>query len=364
MKSGERVGILGVGSYVPEPVRKNDWWPAEFTARFQSRRQGDVTSPEVLLSRAKTPAQRVQFTHMLETFNDPFRGCVERRVLESERSPSFMEIEAATKALKHSGMDPADIDTIIVHSLPADNPLPSNGGIIQGALGAKKAQVLGVDSACASFISGLMVGDALIRAGQAKYALVVCSGTTSRLLDPQDPGCVNYGDGAGAVVLGPVASEYGFEGHAQRNIATYNKSICVGPHGAEPWYQSGGPMYLFSRHIELGKEAVSKSCDLAVEAVETVLNRASLEKKQITHWYSHQPMIWFSPACREASGLGHAKSVDNFRKYAGMGPGNIGVALDQAVGQGDLHPGDKVMLYSCGAGFSWAASVVTWSCKT
>src|SRR5687768_13621031 len=139
MKTGERVGILGVGSYVPEPVRTNDWWPAEFRARFEERRQRDVTSPDVLLSRARTPAQRIQFEHMLEHFNDPFRGCVERRVLERERPPSFMEIAAAKKALTHAGMDPADLDAIIVYSLPSDNPLPCNGGIIQAALEAKKA---------------------------------------------------------------------------------------------------------------------------------------------------------------------------------------------------------------------------------
>lgn len=153
MKSGERVGILGVGSYVPAPVRKNDWWPASYRAQFDERRQKDVTSPDVLLSRAKSPAQRIQFEHMLETYNDPFRGTVERRVLEPEHAPSFMEIAAAKKALLHAGMDPADLDAIIVYSLPADNPLPCNGGIIQAALGAHRAQTLGVDSGCASFIS-------------------------------------------------------------------------------------------------------------------------------------------------------------------------------------------------------------------
>src|SRR5688572_5994901 len=99
MKNGERVGILGVGSYVPEAVRKNDWWPPEFKAKFDERRQKDVTSPDVLLARAKSPAQHVQFEHMLETYNDPFRGTRERRVLDPRHPPSFMEIEAAKKAL-------------------------------------------------------------------------------------------------------------------------------------------------------------------------------------------------------------------------------------------------------------------------
>ncbi len=364
MKSGERVGILGVGSYVPAPVRRNDWWPAQFRERFEERRAKDVTSPEVLLSRAKSPAQRIQFQHMLETYNDPFRGTVERRVLEPEYAPSHMEIEAAKKALRHAGMDPADLDAIIVYSLPADNPLPCNGGILQAALDARRAQTLGVDSGCASFISGLMVGEAMIRMGQAKYVLVVSSGTQARLGDPDDPGAVNFGDGAGAVVLGPVPGQYGFEGHAIKSISAYNKAICVGPKHDQPWYQSGGPMYLFSRHLDIGREVVANSCDMALEAVEAVLRRAALEKKDITHWYSHQPVSWFSAACREAAGLAHAKSVNTFPRYAGMGPGNIGVNLDAAVENGDLAPGDKVLLYACGAGFLWAASVVTWSRQT
>ncbi len=364
MKSGERVGILGVGSYVPPTVRKNDWWPPEFRARFEQGRQKDVTTPEVLLSRAKTPAQRVQFEHMLETYNDPFRGTVERRVLDPQHPPSFMEIEAAKKALRHAGTDPADIDAILVYSLPADNPLPCNGGLLQAALGATKAQTLGVDSGCASFISGLMVGESMIRAGQARLVLLVTSGTQARLADPDELGSVNFGDGAGAVVLGPVPSQYGIEGHAIRSISTYNKAICVGPKHDQPWYQSGGPMYLFSRHVDLGREVISLSCDMALEATETVLRRTGLEKKQITHWYSHQPVSWFTAACREASGLSHAKTFSTFAQYAGMGPGNVPVNLDAAVSRGDLQPGDKLMLYACGAGYLWAASVVTWSRTT
>ncbi len=302
---------------MPETIRTNDWWPAEFRTKNEERRDKDVTTPDALLARAKSPAQRIQFEHMLETYNDPFRGTVERRVLEPQHAPSFMEIHAAKKALAHARLDPADLDAIIVYSLPGDFPLPCNGGdIIQEALDAKRAQTLGVDSGCASFISGLMVGDAMIQAGQARHVLVVSSGTQTRLADPEDPSCVNFGDGAGAVVLGPVPSQYGFEAHAIRSVSQFNKSICVAAKHDEPWYQGGGPMYLMSKHMQIGREVVSNTADMAVEAIDAVMRRAQLDKKEITHWYSHQPVSWFNPVCRIASGLGHAKSVETL-------PGNM-----------------------------------------
>jgi 3-oxoacyl-[acyl-carrier-protein] synthase-3 len=355
------VGILGVGSYVPPTIRTNDWWGEEFRQKFNERRANDVTSPEILLSRAKSPAQRVQFEHMLETYNDPFRGTVERRILDPKLPPSFMEIEAAKKALHHSKVDAGDIDAIIVYSAPADFVAPCNGGAIQAAIGAPRAQTLGVDSGCASFISGMMVAESLIRAGQARTILVVASGTQSRLADPADPGAVNFGDGAGAVVIGSVPPGYGFEAFAIRSVSQFNKAICVAPLHDDPWYEGGGPMILHSKHLELGREVIANSGDMAVEAVNTVLRRAGIEKRDITHWYSHQPVSWFSAACRAAAGLSHARAVNTFPRYAGMGPGNIGVNLDTAVESGDLNPGSKVLLYSCGAGFLWAACVVTWS---
>jgi 3-oxoacyl-[acyl-carrier-protein] synthase-3 len=272
-----------------------------------------------------------------------------------------MEIAAAKQALSHANVDPGDIDAIIGYSAPADNVAPCNAGAIQAAIDAPKAQTLGVDSGCASFISGMMVGESLIRMGQAKRVLVFASGTQSRLADPFDPSSVNFGDGAGAVVLGPVASPYGFAAHAIRSVSRYNQAICVGPKHDEPFYRSGGPMFIHSKHLDIGREVIAASADMAVEAIGTVLRRAGLEKKDITHWYSHQPMSWFSAACRAATGLMHVRTVETFSRYAGMGPGNIGVNLATAAERGDLKPGDKVIFYSCGAGFLWAASVVTWS---
>jgi 3-oxoacyl-[acyl-carrier-protein] synthase-3 len=358
--SSERVGILGVGAYVPKTVRTQDYWSKAWRQALAAKRPKDVTSPDVMLARARSPAQRIQFEHMLETYDDPFRGTHERRILEPQHAPSYMEIEASKKALLHANIDPIELDAIIIYSMPSDNAVPGNGGIIQGALGAKRAQTLGVDSACASFLSGFMVGELLIRTGQASRVLVVNSGAQARVGDPNDPAVVNFGDGAGAAVLGPVPAPYGFVAHAIKSYPEFHKGICVSPNHDEPWYQTGGPMYLHSRHLEIGKEVVSITADMAVEAVETVLRRAGLEKKDITHWYSHQPVSWFNAACRTAAGLAHAQTTDTFRQYAGMGPANIGVNLDAAVERNQLKPGDKVMLFACGAGYLWAATVVTW----
>jgi len=361
MKNNSAVGILSVGMHVPQQIRRNDWWPASFTEQFAERAKLDVTTPEVFLERAKTPAQRIQLKQMLETYHDPFRGSIERRVLEEGLHPSSMEIEAARQAVSRAGIDASELDVILSFSMPSDECMPPNAGIIQAALGAKRAVAMGVDTACASSLTAMHLGESLIRSGAAKYVLVVTSTTLSRLTDPEDVGSVNFGDGAGAFVLGPVPAGLGFQGTAQRSIGELHSGVCIGPKHDEPWYSKGGPMFLYSRHLKVGREIAMGSADFAKEAVEAVLRKAGLEAKDVTHFYSHQPVAWFSDACRIASGLEHCQTTSTFPLLGGMGSANVAINLCRAWEKGQVRPGDQALLYACGGGFLWAATIVRWS---
>lgn len=355
------VGILGVGMFVPEQVRTNDWWPASFRERFEERSRSDVTTPEVFLAKATTPEQRVQCELMLESYHDPFRGSRERRVAPDGMTTSQMDVVAARQACARAGVDPSDLDLILCASLPQDVCLPHNGGILQAELRAKRAQAVMVDTACASFLSGLAVADAMIRAGQARYALVVCSSMLTRLTDYEDPASVNFGDGAGAAVVGPVASDFGFEAHASRTLGDLHSGVCVAPKHEERWYQTGGPFFLHSKNVSNGRSIVMRSADIARQAVETVLRKARRERSEISSFYAHQPMDFFVEACRRASGLGHAGTTQTFREYASVGAANIPINLAHAEAAGQLRQGDLVLLYACGGGFTWAATVLRWS---
>ncbi len=362
MKNNSAVGILGVGMNLPEHIRRNDWWPASFREQFDTRARTAALTPEVLLDKAKTPAQRIQFQQMLETYHDPFRGSVERRVLAEGVPPSSMEIAAARQALQRAGIDPMELGTILSFSSPGDEYMPPNARLIQAALGAKKAFAFAVDSACSSFLTGMMVAEGLIRTGQSKYVLLVTSGTLSRLADWSDPGSVNYGDGAGAAVLGPVPAGLGLEATATHTMGELHAGVCVGPLNAEvPWYAQGGPMVLHSRNVKVAREIGNNSADCAKDATDAVLRKAGIDRKAVTNFYSHQPTSWFSESCRLAAGLDHCKTTQTFTRLGGMGSANVPVNLCHAYEAGQLKQGDLALLYACGGGFNWAATLLHWS---
>jgi 3-oxoacyl-[acyl-carrier-protein] synthase-3 len=153
-------GILGTGYCVPDEVRTNEWWPRSFVERFEERARGDVTTPEVVLARAKDEDQRIQLEEMLPTIGDPFRGSRERRIAPDGTHCSDLEVEAARRALTAAGVAPSELRFIIEYSWPPDRPVPNNASLVQHRLEAYEAVALEVDSACCSFLSGLRVAEA------------------------------------------------------------------------------------------------------------------------------------------------------------------------------------------------------------
>ncbi|MBX7098334.1 MAG: hypothetical protein K1X89_11525 [Myxococcaceae bacterium] len=361
MNKPTAAGFLGFGHAVPETVRTNDFWGAKYAASHDTRKERDITMP-VDLAQVDTgnSARKVQLLAMRSVANDPFHGAKERRVADAKTKCSTLEIAAARKALERAGIEAKALDLILTWSLPPDECMPSNAGILQHALGATRANTLGVDSACASFMSAVAIARAMIRDGQARYVLISMCAIHSRLLDFEDPASVNFGDGAGAVVMGPVAEGYGIVETAFRTYGELNEAICLGPVDDAPWYEGGSRLLVHSRKMAQGRKIVMKTAEYAVEAIGAVLDRARLTPSAITHYYSHQPVSWFNLATRMATGLGHARTVDSFPTLGGMSAANIPVNLSLAQDANQLKDGDLAVLYACGAGFVWAAAVMRW----
>lgn len=354
-------GILGLGVALPETVRTNAFWPGEYASRFADRAPQDVTTPEVLLSRARTETQRIQLQEMLETYHDPFRGSRERRVASDSETTVGLEVAASQEALQRAGVDPADVDVIFEFAMPGDCYVSTNAGGLQHGLGARRAQSITLDTGCSSFLSAAALADSLVRAGAARHVLVASAAIFSRLLDYHDPLSVNFGDGAGAAVIGRVASGGGFLAHAARTIGELTDGVCVGPKAEGRWYEVGGPMRLHSKNLQAGREIVMRSADYALEGVNEVLRAANLEKSDVNRFYSHQPSAFFNAACRKGSGLGHAETTDTFARFGSLGGANIPVNLYFAQQSGQLKAGDVAVLYACGAGLHWTASVLRWT---
>ncbi len=352
-------GILGVGVSMPEEVRTNAWWPASFLEGLAAKTERDVTAPPI--SRAKTPEQRIQLEEMMEHARDPFRGARERRVASPTSKGSTYEIAAAKSALDRAGVDGAEIDLIITNSRPNDEYGPCNATIVQDAIGARNAIAFEIESGCASSMNAIQVADAMLRAGQSKRVLVACSSLFSRFCDWDDPASVCFGDGAGAMVLGPVGKGFGFAGHAGRAKGDLHRGFCVSTVDGSPWLDSDAPLRLHSKSLKLGHSVVMGSAGIAKDAVEAVLAKAGLTQSDITHVYCHQPSAWFNRACLRVAGLQHATTIDTFQSFGSVGAVNIPLNLHHAEAAGQLKRGDVVLLFSFGAGLVWASSVLKWA---
>src|SRR5262249_47461419 len=156
-----------------------------------------------------------------------------------------------------------------------------------------------------------------IQANQARYALVVASAIVSRLVDYMDPLSVNFGDGAAAIVVGPVSDGTGFFAHASRSVGELQRGMCVGPRFGQKWYEGGpDPFRLHTQDFEQARSVVLNSADYAVEAMDKLAESTGWTREQVTHFYGHQPVEFFNDACRMAAGLWHCKTTDTFREFA------------------------------------------------
>lgn len=354
-------GIIGLACELPAHVRTNDWWPESFVQALDARAARDIVCPEVRLARAETPRQRIQIQAMLPYLGDPFRGAKERRIADPGETSFDYALRAAEKALADAGVEPRDIDLVLLSSLPARHWQPGQGPELCERLGARHARVVPLDEACAAFMTGLALADAMLSAGQARCALVVATALTSRVMDWDDAASVNFGDAAAAAVLGPTAHGLGFLAHAAGVDGTKCAALTIGPRTAEPWYRGGGPFVVHPLDVALGRSVVMRTTEYAELAVQSVLERAGFARGEVTHLYCHQPSVWFHAACVRALGMEHCQTLDTFTRYGSAGAANVGLNLQHAREAGQLAAGDAVLLFSFGMGVTWGSSLMRWA---
>jgi len=226
MSSPRAVGIAGTGMHVPERVVPNSWFE-DFLD----------TSDEWIVQRT---------------------GIHERRYAGEGETTSTMSIAAARQACENAGIDPKDLDAILVGTLTPDYPLPSTACLVQAELGAKNAFAMDIAAACTGFIYGTQVGESLIAAGRAERVLVIGAETLSRVIDFNDRGsCILFGDGAGAAILTPhetcgqgriVRTELGADGKGFDNIIIPGGGSKQ-PQGVDVLEQHGQFIHLKGREV-------------------------------------------------------------------------------------------------------------------
>ncbi len=244
-----------------------------------------------------------------------------------------------------------DIDLIIVATATPDQTFPASATIVQHALGCNGGVAFDVAAVCSGFLYAFSVAESMIRAGSAKNALVIGSETFSRILDWEDRAtCVLFGDGAGAVVL---SGEVGIRG------ALATRLHADGKHN-ELLYVDGGPSTtgtvgkLRMKGREVFRHAVTNLANVMTETLEA----ADIAAEDVDWVVPHQANARIIDATAKKLGLDPNKVVLTVDQHANTSAASVPLALDVAVGDGRIKPGDIVVLEAMGGGFTWGASVV------
>jgi 3-oxoacyl-[acyl-carrier-protein] synthase III len=274
-------------------------------------------------------------------------GIRSRRIAGPDERLDAHATACARTALQRAGVDPRDVDVVIVATTTSDELMPGTAPLVAHALGATGAGAFDVGSACTGFLSALAVGAAQIEAGRARCALVIGADFMSRITDPLDRATAAvFADGAGAVVLEQTAGP----GRIGPVVLGSDGS------GAGHIIAERVPGTIRMRGHETFREAVSRLAQCTLQAVRA----AELTLEDIDLFVYHQANGRILSAVGERLGLAPERVVDCIGEYGNTSAATLPLALDYSERRGLLAPGDKVLLGAFGAGFTWGAAVIEW----
>ncbi len=301
---------------------------------------------------------------MVETTDEWIRertGIRERRIAPPELGAAEMGAEASRIAMQRAGVQPGEIDIIVVSTATPDRLLPATACDMQAILGATNAAAFDISAACCGFIYAMGVAEGQLAAGRAEIALVVAAEKMSGIVDWGDrKTCVLFGDGAGAAVVRRSTNGRGLISSFIRSDGTLAELL---------WRPAGGvkvPIDLAvldqkSHLVKMaGREVFKAAVRSMAEASDQALVRAGLTSDDIDLFIPHQANMRIIEATARYAGVPMEKVYVNVDRYGNMSSATIPVALDEAVEEGRLKPGSNVLMVAFGAGFTWASSILRW----
>lgn len=349
-------GILGIGVYLPETIRRNDWWPDHVVSKWKDKamhRRAD----EVPL--ARTPGVEAALRAMAELHDDPFGGSVERRVMKDDELSSDMEIVAARRALESAKVAASEIDAIISFTFCPDYLSCPTGAVVHQRLGLpKRCMTFSLEAACNSFGIQLSLADQAIRSGSMKRVLLVTSSAYSKVMPMEAPMSPWLGDGATAVVLGPVPAGRGILAYAHGTDSEAHSGMVCGVPGKR-WYDEGR-IIGYAEDKRMAQAIILRAVDHAKSVTGDALAKAGLTPNDVDFYAGHQGGPWMRRVTQEFSGMHRARSLDTFKAFGNLGAANIPLILSLAAHEGTLRDGDVVATFSAGTGMTYSSVVMRW----
>lgn len=328
------VVVRSTGRYVPERVFTN----AEFTSFLD-------TSDEWITERT---------------------GIKERHLAAPGETVSDMGYRASLQALERAGLEANDIDVIVVATVTGDTVFPSTANWLQAKLGNSRAWSFDVNAACSGMMYTLSLLTGLLRSGQARRALLVGAEKMSAILDFTDRStCVLFGDGAGAMILEAVAAADNPEGYgvgefvlgSDGNLANILYQPCGGSN-QPPTYRSVSEHghYVHMEGRDVYKNAVRRMDEIVVE----VLKRQAVDPATVDWFIAHQANVRIIESVQERMGLPKERFYVNIQRYGNTTSATIPLCLDELYTDGQLKAGQRLVLFTFGAGLTWGSAYLVW----
>jgi 3-oxoacyl-[acyl-carrier-protein] synthase III len=326
--NGRKVGITGVGAYVPDKVLTND----DLSRMVE-------TSDEWITERT---------------------GIRERRIAAAEQAASDLALPAGRQALAHAGVDAAGVELVIVATATPDMFFPSTASLVADALGAHEAAAYDLSAGCTGFMYGLAQAYGTVAGGLADRALVIGSETLSKIVNWQDrTTCVLFGDGAGAVLLEPV-DEGGFIGFELGSDGSMGARLTV-PAGGSRVPASAQTIEQEQHFIRMdGPEVYRFATRVLVSSAEDLLRECNLGVADIDLYIPHQANKRIIDHAARNLGIPNEKIFVNLDRYGNTSSASIPLCLAEAREAGRLEPGTRVLMTGMGAGLTWGSAYIVW----
>ncbi len=322
------VRVVGTGSYVPDAVVTNDHLYQRFG--FDS---------EWIVKRT---------------------GIYERRHALPHQATSDLACEAARRCIDQAGVKPSDIDLCLVATFTPDMSFPSSACIVQDRL-RLNCPAVDLQAACAGFMYALITGAAYVASGASDLALVIGSDCNSRILNPDDIKTYPlFGDGAGAVLLargrpdqGLLSYSLGADGSGGDLLS---RPACGSRLPPTAELLGKGLHYMYMDGKAVFRWAVAILCD----TIQDVLKASNLRPDEIDLYIPHQANIRIINAAIDVLHIPRSRVFNNLDRYGNTSAGSVPLALDEAVSEGRVRPGNLIVLSGFGAGLTWGTAVVRW----
>ncbi len=314
--------IIGTGSYLPEKILTN-----------QDLESMVDTSDEWIRTRT---------------------GIEQRHIAAEGQMASDLALKASQNAIDAAGLQAKDIDLIIVATTTPDMIFPSTACILQNKLGTSRGPAFDIQAVCSGFIYALATADMFVSSGKARNALIVGTEVYSRIMDWNDrTTCVLFGDGAGAVVLARDQKPGILSSHLHAD-GNYNQVLSA-PASIHSGKIQGTPFVTME-----GSTVFKFAVKVLEEAVLEALQENQLQTSDIDWLIPHQANIRIITSTAKKLGIPEEKVVKTVSQHGNTSAASVPLALDQAVRDGRILPGQHIILEGVGGGFTWGSVLVRW----